>query len=118
MTLPVELLIILYSCPAVIEVVGSTTVWVVVPVKTCTSLSELVRVVVPAAVAVEVTVDMKLLANRAALPSRNAAVLTVDGTAPMNVKNQSAAAVGVSILAVKIAILEPLIVQIPPAAED
>jgi hypothetical protein len=51
-TRPVELLTMIYCCPAATDVVGSLTVWVVDPVKYCCGASAMVRVVVPAAVAV------------------------------------------------------------------
>lgn len=52
-TSPVDRFTISYCCQTTTEVVGSTTVWVVVPVKCCTLALATVRVVVPAAVAVE-----------------------------------------------------------------
>jgi hypothetical protein len=68
-TAPVELLTTIYLCPAATEVVGNLTVWVVEPVKYCCGVSAIVRVVVPAAVAVVAYPSRKELAVRFALAS-------------------------------------------------
>lgn len=69
-TVPDDWLHTMYVIPAVTDVVGNFTVCVVEPVKTWTAVSAMVKVVVPAAVAVEVTDGMNASANRFALLSR------------------------------------------------
>ena len=57
-TAPLLWFTIVYCPPATTEVVGSLTVWVVEPVKYCSWVEAMVRVVVPAAVAVVVKPEM------------------------------------------------------------
>lgn len=58
MTVPVDSLMMSHQFPMTIEVVGSLQIWVVVPVNFWNCGEEIVRVVVPAAVAVLVSPDM------------------------------------------------------------
>jgi hypothetical protein len=87
-------------------------------VNTWTAVLATVRVVMPAAVTVEVLEEMWLAAVRFALLSRSAKVFAVEAVAWVGRIDQSAAAVGALIRATKVAIRPALTVMSAPAAED
>lgn len=72
-TTPEELLTIKNACPNTsVDVTGSNTVWVVLPVKNCWYALNTVRVVVPAPVAVVAYPSIWLLADKFLLASHPA----------------------------------------------